>query len=244
MNTDWALTELRQFVGMTELYRPPDPPGIAVFADSRRTKATKSEIIPVAQVVEQILDRVLPDWRSALEPDAKGRWQQHREAALRAIVQIERQAEIDEKLGDAAPKLSAASMHPWVWDAARSLWQSRHYSDAVRAASVKVNAETQNKVGTRELSETKLFQQVFRNEPGKSAIAMLRLPGDDGGTTAASVRRGVMAFAEGCYAALRNPISHDQQSELAEAEALEQLSAFSLLARWVDSSGVEAVPKV
>jgi len=49
-----------------------------------------------------------------------------------------------------------------------------------------------------------------------------------------------MAFAEGCYAALRNPPSHDPQDELSEQEALEQLASFSVLARWVSRAKVEA----
>ena len=35
--------------------------------------------------------------------------------------------------------------------------------------------------------------------------------------------RGMMAFAEGCYAALRNPPSHEPQADLGEQEALERV---------------------
>jgi hypothetical protein len=47
-----------------------------------------------------------------------------------------------------------------------------------------------------------------------------------------------MAFGQGCYLALRNPLSHeaDRLEELPENEALEQLAAFSLLARWIERS--------
>ncbi|MGD0372939.1 MAG: TIGR02391 family protein [Candidatus Dormibacteria bacterium] len=40
------------------------------------------------------------------------------------------------------------------------------------------------------------------------------------------------------HAALRNPPSHDPQGDLGEQEALEQLAAFSLLARWVSRANV------
>ncbi len=121
---------------------------------------------------------------------------------------------------------------------ARSLWQSGHYREAVTAASVKVNAETQNKLGRRDLSETALFQSAYSKDDAQPGQPRLRPPGDDGQKTALSVRRGVMALAEGCYAALRNPASHDPQSDLPEEEALEQLAAFSLVARYVDNSQV------
>lgn len=59
------------------------------------------------------------------------------------------------------------------------------------------------------------------------------------GTVGATVLPGVRAFAEGCFAAIRNPNSHeDGLPELPEHEALEQLAAFSLLARWVDGATV------
>ena len=38
---------------------------------------------------------------------------------------------------------------------------------------------------------------------------------------------------------LRNPGSHDPQDELSQDEALEQLAAFSILARWIDQGELE-----
>lgn len=200
--------------------------------------SSTSKIAAAAQVVEQILDRVTPDWRANVSKDETGRWQQHREAAVRARAQLERQAEIEEKLGENAPRLSASTMHSWVWEAARSLWQSGHFGEAVRAASVKVNAEAQNKVGRRDIAETDLFNQCFNDDPPKPGVPKLRLRSDDGGKTAKSLRRGMRTFAEGCYAGIRNPLSHDPLVEMPEHEALEQLAAFSVLARWVDACDV------
>jgi len=169
-------------------------------------------------------------------------WEQRRQAAQRAIVQLERQEELREKLGDNAPLLDAGRMHPWAWEGARSLWQSGHFREAVRAASIKINAEAQNKLGRRDVSETDLFKQAYSDDDPKPGRPRLRLPGDDGSRTALSERRGVMALAEGCYAALRNPASHVVLDELSEVEALEQLAAFSLLARFVDRSEVKTAP--
>lgn len=44
-----------------------------------------------------------------------------------------------------------------------------------------------------------------------------------------------MAYAEGCFAAIRNPVAH-VEGELPENERLEQLAALSVLARWVDQA--------
>ncbi|MCZ7537371.1 MAG: TIGR02391 family protein [Acidimicrobiia bacterium] len=46
------------------------------------------------------------------------------------------------------------------------------------------------------------------------------------------------AFAEGLYAAIRNPGMHVPTDGGEEQLALEQLAAFSLLARWVDQAEV------
>lgn len=233
MDTNWVLKELSTFISLTELYRPPDPPGVSILGDSRRTRGARSDIVASAQVVEPILDRVVPEWRTSIAEDAKGRWQQHREAAQRAVVQIERAAEVAEKLGDSSPMIRASDLHPWVWEGARSLWQSGHRREAVRAAAVKVNAEVQNKLGRRDVSEVSLLNEAYGGTAGPGKLQLL---GDDGGTTALSFRRGVRAFGEGCFAAIRNPASHDVQEELTEQEALEQLAAFSVLARWVEAS--------
>jgi hypothetical protein len=64
---------------------------------------------------------------------------------------------------------------------------------------------------------------------------------DDGSDTYKSVQRGAMAFAEGVFAGIRNPLSHEADHELSEQEALEYLAALSVLARWVDGASVEAV---
>ena len=238
MDTIWAQQQLVNFLQLTDLSSPPRTPGILDLSGRTVTAASNSQIIPAAQVVEQILDRVIGDWRSAQPERMSNRWVHHREGAQRALAQLERDSEIRERLGDAAPQLDAGRLHSWVWQGARSLWQSRHYDEAVRAAAIKVNAETQNKLGRRDIAETALFREAFSPEPAQPGRPRLRLGEDDGSQSFRSLHRGVMAFAEGCYAALRNPGSHDPQDDLPEDEALERLAAFSVLARWVDEAAI------
>jgi len=229
VDIDWALQELRLFQQMTVM-RNNSRPGFSTYRSS--TAASDHEVTKVAPVVEQILDRLIPEWHDIALSEAN-RWSRHREAAIRATTILERQEELREKLGDNAPTLDASRLHPWAWEGARSLWQSCHYREAVTAAARKVNAETQNKLGRRDVSELDLFNQAFSDDEPRVGKPRLRLPEDDGGKSALSVRRGVRCFAEGCFAAIRNPASHDDLEELPEGEALEQLAAFSVLARWV-----------
>jgi acid stress-induced BolA-like protein IbaG/YrbA len=238
VDNEWALQQLQSFVDLTRLEQPRSDGGIAFIGDFASPVGKRSDIVAQAQVIEQILDRVLPTWRTDVPDDGKHRWTRHRDAALRAIAQLRRQDEIAAKLGDYAPTMSVAALHPWVWEGARSLWQSGHFREAVRTASTKVNAETQNKLGRRDTSEQALLQEAFSSDEPQPDRPRLRPAGDDGGKTAKSVRRGIVALAEFCYAALRNPVSHDPLEELAEQHALEQLASLSLLARYIDGAVV------
>lgn len=229
MNVEWALGELERHRSLLE-YR--DPPGLyrATYV------GTDDEIAAQQVVVERIWARVLgPPAES--EPDAYDPRRHERERTVRCIESIKRNAEIQMNLGDMAPRLDAKSLHPWVWEGARSLWQSNHFAEAVEAAAKCLNAHMQSKVGRRDVSEATLFHQGFSDDPPQPGRPRLRLPDDDDGKSARSLRRGVRSFAEGCYAALRNPSAHDGL-ELSEIEALERLAALSIVARWVDASEV------
>jgi hypothetical protein len=63
---------------------------------------------------------------------------------------------------------------------------------------------------------------------------------DDGSDTYKSVQRRAMALAEGVFAGIRNPLSHEADQELSEQEALEYLASLSVLARW-DGAIVQTV---
>ncbi len=78
---------------------------------------------------------------------------------------------------------------------------------------------------------------MFSKDAPKPGQPRLRLMVDDGSDTFRSLQRGAAAFTEGCYAGIRNPNSHeDGLPELPQHEALEQLAALSVLARWVDTA--------
>ncbi|MEY1672648.1 TIGR02391 family protein [Gordonia sp. ABKF26] len=235
MNVEWAITELEKFIYQTELVPHPSPNVIGSFE-----RGSKEEIASQAQVVEKILARVLPRWRTEVATSKHRNWDQHHEAAIRAKAELVRKQEIEENLGENAPELSAAELHPWIWEGAKSLWQSGHYREAVGGVIRKLNAETQNRVDRRDVSETDLFKQAFSMDEPKVGKSRLRRMKDDGSDTYKSVQRGAMALAEGVFAGIRNPLSHEVDQELSEQEALEYLAALSVLARWVDQSDVES----
>ena len=238
LNVDWAVKQLDDFIAASSTHFKNGPPGTVGFG-SFETTTSDDEVVRKAQVVEQILDQVVTGWRNLEVNVTKKRWEKHRQASVRAREELLRQDEVRKNLGDDVPEISAARLHPWVWSGASSLWQSGHYRSAVEDAAKKVNAETQNKVGRRNLSGTKLFQEAFSADAPKAGKPRLRRMADDGSDTYKSVQRGAMALAEGIYAGIRNPFDHDDPKDIDEQVALEYLAALSVLARWVDEATVE-----
>ncbi|MGC0249823.1 TIGR02391 family protein [Pseudactinotalea sp. Z1748] len=238
MNTEWAIEKLDDFIKATTVTYVASPPNTIGF-HSYRTEAAEDEVVKRAQIVEQILDRVVPSWRSEIKKKDRQKWSVHYEASVRAREALLRADEVRQNLGEDAPELSAAELHAWIWSGARSLWKSGHYREAVEGAIKKLNAETQNKVGRRDASEANLFKQAFSMDAPRVDKSRLRRMEDDGSDTYKSVQRGAMTLAEGVFAGIRNPLSHEADQELSEQEALEYLAALSVLARWVDLATVE-----
>ena len=240
LNAEGAIEQLDKFIDQTTLHRPDPIPGIADLTGRRVTSSSNEEVMKQAQIVEPVFDRVIPDWR-LMEVGRSNRWEKHREAAIRAKEALARADELRQNLGEVAPEISAADLHPWVWSGASSLWQSGHFRSAVEDAAKKVNAETQNKIGRRDVSETKLFQEAFSLDLPTNGKNRLRRMKPDTSDTYKSVQRGAMALAEGIYAGIRNPLNHEEPTDIDEQVALEYLAALSVLARWVDDSTVESV---
>lgn len=240
LNVMWAIGQLDKFIQQTVMTNNSrSGPGYVSISNKSSTAAPDAEVAQQAQVVEKVFDRVIPGWRSEIELRSSNRWTRHREAAIRAKAELERQEEVRENLGDDAPELSAANLHPWIWSGASSLWNSGHYREAVEGAIRKLNAETQNKLGRRDVSEADLFNQAFSEQSAAAKSPRLHRMPDDGSKTFKSVQRGARMFAEGVFAGIRNPLAHEVDQEMPEQRALEYLAALSVLARWVDDSTLE-----
>lgn len=233
---DWAITEIDKFLHVTSQVRGAS--GGTFGRGSLQMRGSLVEASAAAHVVEQVLDRVLQGWRQN-RPDADGGYRWLRDQAARAKAQLQRADELAEKLGDGAPEMDAGNLHPWAWQDGKTLWDTGHYNQAVMQAAIRINAETQVKLGRTDVSEKDLFVQAFSSNNPTAEAPRLRIMEDDGSRTYESIHRGARAFAEGLYAAIRNPGMHVPQTGGGEQQlALEQLAAFSLLARWVDQAKV------
>ena len=241
IDKDWAIKQIDAFLHLTEQIVPDmGDSGVTYLGTVQR--GSETEAAAQAHVVEQIVDRAIPSWRneSRREPARKkDNWDHLRNWASRAKTVLEREDELRDRLGDGAPEMDAGQLHEWVWGSAAPLWRTGHHAQAVTQAAIRVNAETQAKLGRRDIGETDLFTQAFSLDAPKPGSPRLRLMEDDGSKTYKSVHRGARSLGEGLYAGIRNPSSHEVLGELEEHVALEQLAAFSLLARWVDAAWLE-----
>jgi hypothetical protein len=237
LDRDWAITEIDAFLHVTDQVVSDTPGVIGIWMRGPETEASQR-----AHVVEQILDRALPGWAKE-RPKKDEDYDWLRDQACRARAALERSAELAEKLGDNAPDMDAANLHPWAWENGRAYWNTGHYHQAVMQAAIRINAETQAKLGRMDVSEAALFNEAFSLSEPKEGASRLRLAEDDGGKTYENLHRGARAFADGLYTAIRNPGMHTPPPADGGEEqlALEQLAAFSLLARWVEQADVEEV---
>ncbi|GAB3393343.1 hypothetical protein GCM10027568_22250 [Humibacter soli] len=231
LDVAWAIAELEASVyasGMDGMYQ----------------RESDEVVAEHAHVTEQILDRVLCDWRTrGYERSRKfrdcDRRAPLRDAASRGIAALKRRDELRERLGDSAPHISAGDFHLWIWSVASSLWQSGHYRESVEGAIRKPNAEAQNKLRRRDISVTDLFNQAFSEQPPAAGKPRLHRMKDGSSTTFKSVQRGARTFAGGVFAGIRHPLAHVVHHEMSEQRALEYLAPLSVLVRSVDDATLE-----
>jgi Protein of unknown function (Hypoth_ymh) len=119
------------------------------------------------------------------------------------------------------------------------MWFAGSRQEAVNAAARSVNARLQQKLDRHDASESALVREAFSLDPPASGRPRLRFPGNRNSDIWRSRQQGGMHLGAGCFSGIRNPAAHEDGLVLTEQVALEQLAAFSLLARWIDECEVE-----
>lgn len=187
--------------------------------------------------VKQILRRLDPQLAQEINVDAMAGESHARSQVQRGLGILTDMDEWAVRLAPDAPSLPADQFHPWVWDAARTFWDSQHFRAAVHAAASAINAHLQAKLGRRDVADDKLVQEAFSDKPAEPGKPRLRVPGDTTSPTVQSRQRGALQLGLGSFFAIRNPAAHET-GEWTEQESLEQLATLSVLARLIDSCQV------
>jgi Protein of unknown function (Hypoth_ymh). len=189
-------------------------------------------------VAKEIMRRVDPHFKD-YELRMMGGYRDAIDGALKGLALLDAQTDLSEKLGPHGPELAASSLHPWVWNAAVSFWDSGHYAQAVEQAWKSINAHIQQLVNRRDVSDDALVNNVLSPNPPTAGQVRLRVPGDEGDLSRNSRQRGMHTLGQACVAGIRNIVAHEQ-GDIPEQVALEYLATLSTLARWIDDAELQS----
>lgn len=240
---EWAVKKLREYLDASAAYKDAKRPGVLPAREhATLLRAATYRLAEALELAQQVLARTAPEhaqWlRKADTEDAA------LAAIARAIGYLSNRDELERRLGAPGPRLNAADLHPAVWSAASVLWRNGHYREAVQHAATSVNAQLQDKVGRRDISDAKLAREAFSSNPPAIGAPRLRFPDVEPETEDWTSRHeGVRDYAAGCFRAIRNHATHARPDESWEEQAaLERLAALSLLGWWIDEAEVERAP--
>ncbi|MFF4364170.1 TIGR02391 family protein [Streptomyces sp. NPDC001351] len=232
MDRDWMRQQLEAFDNLAMRYENSARPGDYIGDEALLEQLHRSE-----PTIKQILRRLDPQLAQEINVDAMAGESHARSQVQRGLGILTDMDEWAARLAPDAPSLPADQFHPWVWDAARTFWDSQHYRAAVHAAASAINAHLQAKLGRRDVADDKLVQEAFSDKPAEPGKPRLRVPGDATSPTVQSRQRGALQLGLGSFFAIRNPAAHET-GEWTEQESLEQLATLSVLARLIDSCQV------
>lgn len=233
VDVNWVRRQLEDYIFAAELVPSSD------FAEREvgvtETRQEFDALVARTTRVRLILEQLLPDCLAWVNNHRN--FQGWRIACIELLATIDSQEEIDRALParDESPKLSAGALHPQVWGAASTFWHSDHYAEAVRVASVAVNAALQERSGRRDVSDGELVNGFLPAGEPAAGKPRLRVVQEDGmaNDTVTSMQRGIHAQGQAIFAWLRNRPSHEL-IEIEEQEALEMLATMSAFMRAVD----------
>lgn len=251
MDREWAVGRLRAFV--QDIDRLSDD---KLSQDRAAARHAIEELIAVDPVMRDLMNAARPGLGSYATPQAREHIIEHGEtsmshydkrywskypkkSALMAIGVLTLGAEARARMRPDSPDLAADRLHSWVWEAAAPMWEAGSTQEAVHSAARSVNARLQQKLGRHDLADAGLCRQAFSLNDPAPGQPRLRFLGDRKSETWRSRQNGGIQLGAGCFEGIRNPAAHDDALDLPEQVALEQLAAFSVLARWIDECTVE-----
>jgi hypothetical protein len=203
-------------------------------------KQTDNQIQEQLPLILRIADRADPDLAVMLKEQSHGwRYYQTVKAARQLAGLLSSIEEAERILGPVGPKLAAVNLHPWIWNAAVSLWDDGHMREAVQAAAAALfDSHLLAKLGVPARPSAKdLVAQAFSTDPPTAGNPRLRLADyPEPSPSWTSQHEGAKFFGMGCAQLIRNLVTHGAQPD--EQTALEQLASLSMLARLIERANV------
>ena len=217
-----------------EIHRRLGDKAASADESDRRLTALEPLIEQIASSVESDPDRHDPPSHFAYAP-GMWTWSNRVDWVDRLIGILENRARHSEIFAPAGPKLAAAQLHPWVWNAATDLWDDGHYREAVQRAATSVEEHTQLKLGDASSSAANLYMNAFKTDANRGERRLRFRDPQEKTADWRSAHDGAAHFGRGCAQAIRNLASH-RTDDLEEQVALEYLASLSVLARWISTA--------
>jgi uncharacterized protein (TIGR02391 family) len=243
VNIDWMRQKLQDFRTLCDEHEAArgtgykGSRGTGYATDSSvTTKPIGDQILDALPTVEQIIRHLDPTlltdgFGKDRYPD--GYFETARQTRM-AIAVLRDREEWKTNLAPDSPSISADELHPTVWNAAATVWETDEYKLAAQQACVSLSAHIKAKAGSH-LNDRDLVAQVFKPEPPTSTQKRLHLPGNPADRNWQSRQQGLHHLAQGAFAGIRNIAAHDKTA-WSEHEALEHLAVLSVVARWADET--------
>jgi hypothetical protein len=243
-DVDAALGKVRAFIVLLDMNHTEWQRTSAMDASTTPLlKTTTTQINAQLPLIVRIATRADADIASKMAVHhASYGWSYYsiKEASEQLVGLLSSVDEIERILGPRGPKLAAANLHPWVWNAAVNLWDDGHRREAVQAAATALfDQHLPAKLGVPgPTSARDRVSQAFASAaptPGKPRLRLDDYPNPSANWT--SQHEGAQYFGMGCAALIRNLATHTG-TQPDEQDALEQLAALSALARLIDRAKV------
>ncbi len=125
------------------------------------------------------------------------------------------------------PLIPFPEFHSEVNSVAKTLYESGHFTDALRKASIKLEEkckEVYREKTAKEASGVTLMTKLFCENKGEAILPMFNLSSTEG----ADRQKSIYFLFSGCIGAIRNPLAHES-ADLEEIEALYGLNVVSYL---------------
>jgi len=231
MNTEWMRERLNKYLSLCEDISTHQRANGYEWDD--HCKVRNDEATMEIPTVSRILAALDPTWIGPLMPPSYSSDDGER-FVRQALGAVRDRAEWATQLAPESPSLQADQLHPFVWQAASTVWETGEYKMAIQQSAVSLSAHIKAKAHST-LNERKLVQQVLVPEPPKAGQMRLHLPGDASDENWQSRQQGLHLLAQGAFAGIRNIAVHDE-SVWSEHQALEHLAVLSVIARWADDT--------
>lgn len=147
------------------------------------------------------------------------------------------------------PPFSPANLHPLIWKAAAPQWTIHQDRVAVSEAAGALTNYWRDRLGRKDVDGTKFWQQSLSPEPPVPGKPRLVWPGDSTDKTVKGMKSGLPMLtvslkdlAAGLCLVSRNASAHAQRT-VNEQEGMEQLAAYSFLARLLDQCEIKSADK-